>query len=349
MVKETEQAHRKEDGELIQKRKQKVINNLILGILQAVMLHVSALQSDLTLFSQAFKGNTAATARALASTNAISGLAGLFLNQIGGKLSDSLGRKPFFLIGPLVNIACSMAILRNSGSAAVLSITRVLRSIFITFSGTVMCSASLADICSGAEMALNQTRLQVAVGIAVVAGPYIESAALKLSNGNPLAPFKIMMALSLVQLLHYAGGLPETLGKRKDLQGFSEMLASLNPFAFLKIYFGKNGTLKKLLTIQTLQFCVDGKVTSDLFQLWAKNNLQWKAETIRDFVALLGSGCDLWRCRHSPISSQEIVNLCLQYFGEPLCWDRSCHAWAQRARNLHVEWGPFPCSWCQRW
>jgi len=52
---------------------------------------------------------------------------------------------------------------------------------------------------------------------------------------------------------------------------------------------GKNATLKKLLTIQTFQFCMDGKVTSDLFQMWSRNNLGWAANTARDFVAFWGA------------------------------------------------------------
>jgi hypothetical protein len=67
------------------------------------------------------------------------------------------------------------------------------------------------------------------------------------------------------------------------------MLADANPFAFLKVYFGKSAKLKKLLTITTLQYCNDGKVTSDLFQQWARNNLQWTPETTRDFVACWGA------------------------------------------------------------
>lgn len=275
---------------LPEKTKKKAVNFLILGIFQAVLQHVLALQSDVALFSNAV-ADEAATARYLASSQAISGVAGLFLNQIGGKLSDSLGRKMFFLVGPLVNILGAAAVLKRSKSIFTLMAVRILKGVFITFSGTVMCQASLADVCSGQEMALVGTKIQAAVGVAVVAGPYIESILLKSSNNDHRTPFKALAVFSLFQMLTSAIFLPETLvkSKRTDLSVFFSSIASLNPFSFVKAYLGKNALLKKLLTIQTFQFCNDGKVTSDLFQMWSRNNLQWAANTSRDFVAFWGA------------------------------------------------------------
>jgi len=99
-----------------------------------------------------------------------------------------------------------------------------------------------------------------------------------------------MAVLSLVQLITNGLFLPETLVKknRADIGEFFKSLASINPFVFVRAYLGKNRVLKKLLTIQTFQYCVDGKVTSDLFQMWSRNNLKWAANTARDFVAFWG-------------------------------------------------------------
>ena len=49
------------------------------------------------------------TARSLAAVSGFMGVLGLFVNQIGGKLSDSIGRKPLFLLGPIVNTLCNFA------------------------------------------------------------------------------------------------------------------------------------------------------------------------------------------------------------------------------------------------
>mmetsp|Transcript_2072 Transcript_2072/g.6501 ORF Transcript_2072/g.6501 Transcript_2072/m.6501 type:complete len:457 (-) Transcript_2072:35-1405(-) len=279
------------EAALPEKAKRRAVNTLIFGIFQAVLQHVLALQSDVTLFTRASAGDQTATARCLALSTGITGVAGLFLNQIGGKLSDALGRKAFFLAGPLVNILGAAALMRGSQSLFVLMVCRVLRSITITFSGTVMSQAALADICSGQEAALVNTRIQAVVGVAVVAGPYIESLILKLSRGNPLSPFKVMAAAAVLQMVTSSLFLPETLARRKraSVGDFFNSLAALNPCGFVKAYMGKNATLKKLLTIQTFQFCMDGKVTSDLFQMWSRNNLGWAANTARDFVAFWGA------------------------------------------------------------
>ena len=41
-------------------------------------------------------------ARVMANTSGLIGLLGLVVNQLGGKLSDQLGRRPFFAVGPFV-------------------------------------------------------------------------------------------------------------------------------------------------------------------------------------------------------------------------------------------------------
>merc|ERR1719204_189179 len=50
--------------------------------------------------------------------------------------------------------------------------------------------------------------------------------------------------------------------------------------------------LKKVVTITTLQNFLDGRCTSDVFQMWARNNLKWPLETIRNYVSLWG-GCSV--------------------------------------------------------
>lgn len=147
-----------------------------------------------------------------------------------------------------------------------------------------------------------QTRIQVAIGAAVIITPYIESALLKLSKGDPRVAYKALSLASLVQMLNYGILLPETLepSRRKSMRTFLTSLTSFNPFAFLKVYFGENNALKRILTIQTLQLCSDGKVTSDLRQLWSRNQLQWLRETIRDFTVVWGAAVSLSAAKLHP-------------------------------------------------
>lgn len=131
--------------------------------------------------------------------------------------------------------------------------------------------------------------LQAAVGAAVIGAPYIESLLLKVSGGNPLAPYRALGYFSILQFSINIF-LPETLtkAKRKAMPGVLEFLRKANPITFIDVFRGKNLLLKKLMITQTMQFCNDGKVTSDLFQLWSRNMLHWSAEVARDFVAFWG-------------------------------------------------------------
>uniref|UniRef100_A0A7S0AT86 Major facilitator superfamily (MFS) profile domain-containing protein n=1 Tax=Pyrodinium bahamense TaxID=73915 RepID=A0A7S0AT86_9DINO len=322
--------------------KRTAVRVLTLGIFQAVLQHVLALQSEVTLFTHALGGDQAATARSLSVATGITGVAGLFLNQVGGKLSDSLGRKLFFLTGPLVNILAAAAVLQRSGSIAVLMLVRILKSIFTTFSGTVMCQAALADICSGQEMALVGTNVQVAVGLAVVLGPYLESAILKISKGDPRSPFKAVALFSIFQLLNNGLFLPETLvqKKRSTLAKFFESLASVNPFTFIRVYFGKSTVLKKLLTIQTLQYCADGKVTSDLFQMWSRNNLAWAASTSRDFVAFWGAAVTAGGAVVHPYLLRKLSTFTFSTVGNVCVWmGLTMHGILEKGISM---WGAVP-------
>ena len=106
------------------------------------------------------------------------GIAAIFVNQLGGRWSDSVGRRLFFLLGPLMNVANGLVMFRNTGSANLLMVSRVFKMVFTTqahtqsdvhthkthrrwsglltdacgyrFSSTVMLTAALMDTCSGA-------------------------------------------------------------------------------------------------------------------------------------------------------------------------------------------------------
>jgi len=328
-----------EEGALSPSSKTLAIRCLIFGIFQSVLAHVLALQSEVTIFSEACGGNQALTARALASTTAIGGISGLFLNQIGGKLSDSLGRKVLFLSGPLMNIMAALAFINKSKNVGALLAARVVKSIFTTFSGTVMCQASLADITSGAEMAVISTRIQVAVGIAVILGPYIESILLKVGKGDPRTTFKALFAVSLFQMINNGLLLPETLNasKRKSIASFFQSLASFNPFAFVKVYLSEHAVLKKLLTIQTLQFCCDGKVTSDLFQMWSRNQLQWQFNTIRDFVVFWGAAVTAGAAKLHPYLLKKLSVFEFTTVGNLFVWaGLTIHGLAQKGWGMWV-------------
>jgi len=282
-----------EEGTLVlsDQQRARTVNVLVFSVFQAVLQHVLALQSEIKLFNNAVNGDQAALSRALSLATGTAGVAGLFMNQIGGKCSDALGRRRGFLLGPAIVMFCSASAVTFPRNISVLTLCRVLRAVFITFSGTVMTLASLGDLIKGKEMAAAMTKTQLGIGCAVILGPFIESLMLKLSKGDPRGPFKAMFALASMQLLFGARLVPETLtvAKRKPIADFQSFAQSINPFAFLKVYSGNNIVLKKLLTINTFQLCSDGKVTSDLLQIWGANVLKWEATMLRNFVSFWGA------------------------------------------------------------
>ena len=86
--------------------------------------------------------------------------------------------------------------------------------------------------------------------------------------------------------------LPETLekGKRRSLSDFFASISSINPLSFLKVYTsGKSNALKRLLLVTTLQSCLEGRCTSDIFQVWARNNMKATAEVIRNLIMYWGA------------------------------------------------------------
>lgn len=143
-----------------------VANKILLSFFWGVLQSCLVLQSDAQLFTAACGGDAGRTARAFGAVSGAAGIASLFVNQAGGKLSDSLGRKQLFMLGPLCNVLANVWVFRSgSSSLAVLMVCKVVRLVFSTFSGSTMAMAGLMDISSAQEMAQMGARLQTSAGI----------------------------------------------------------------------------------------------------------------------------------------------------------------------------------------
>merc|ERR1719183_2577083 len=102
------------------------------------------IQTEPFLIKDLCMGDMARAQRLLANTQGLVGVIGLLLNQMGGRLSDSMGRRRFLLVGPLCNILLGATVFNRSHSLLTILVCRVLRMVVTTFSNTVMISASLA-------------------------------------------------------------------------------------------------------------------------------------------------------------------------------------------------------------
>ena len=258
-----------------------------------VFANVLSLQSEVLLFTAAANGDTALVASSFGTCSALTGVAALLVNQIGGKLSDSVGRKSMLLVGPIMGALLNFVVYSaGSRSLMLLMACKIGKTVFTSFGGSTMAMASLMDISTPAQMAQMGAKLMSYAGVAIVLGPYVEVELLKRLGSDGRRNFLVGSALSVLLGVLELVCLPETLekGKRRSLSDFFASISSINPLSFLKVYTsGKSNALKRLLLVTTLQSCLEGRCTSDIFQVWARNNMKATAEVIRNLIMYWGA------------------------------------------------------------
>lgn len=256
----------------------------------AVVAHTVNLQSDAILIRNACGGDLGKAARVSSIANAVAGILGLVVNQIGGKLSDSMGRKSFFYYGPLAQILTGFACFAKSDSALMLGASKALRMCATTFSGTVMGGAGMRDVFQGSELGVKMSKAGSIIGLAIMTGPLLESIILKRAKaGSERFTFLALAAVGAITAISTSAFIPETLSseKRKPFE-LSSALRAANPFGFVKLYTNGSPAVKTLATVATMQTMCDGKNMSDITQIWTREHLKLSVETIRNF--LMGYG-----------------------------------------------------------
>jgi hypothetical protein len=302
-------------------------NKILLSFFWSVFQSVITIQSEAALFTAACGGDIGLTARAFSGCSGLVGVGSLFVNQAGGKLSDAIGRKKLFLLGPvrvlpcpspsravfaptppappqLVQIVSKYFIFRSgSSSLALLMVTKILNLTFNTFSGSTMSMASLMDFSTAPEMAQMGAQLQTSAGIAVVVAPFVEVELMKRLGGDGRNHFAVSCAMNILQLAYMVVALPETLAlkKRISMSKFMSSLSSLNPLSFIKVFRGKNKVLKQLLLVNTLQCCTEGRCTSECFQLWGKLDMMVTPGAMRNMLMYWGATVSGFGLLGSPI------------------------------------------------
>ncbi|CAK9030059.1 unnamed protein product [Durusdinium trenchii] len=275
------------------RRRQKVVRRICISSFFSVCQHFIFAQSEPRLFLSLCNKDAAMATRILGNTSGIAGLLSLIVNQAGGKLSDSIGRKPGFLVGPLCNIILGFLVVLNPLNRPLIAVCRVLRLILTTFSNTVMCTAAVADVCSSSELALAMSRMQTAAGLAMLLTPFIEGRILHWSPWSPHGIKYVYAAKAAIATLHTAfvvTQLEETLDvcKRASAKITFDMV---NPFGFLRIFTQGSQALRKLVTITTLQMFLEGKNLSDVVQAWIRDHLKWSVTQVRNFIVGYGMLC----------------------------------------------------------
>ena len=132
-------------------KKQAAIDTAVRGLSLSFLLGVSALCCPITtepdLIQRLHGGDVARAATAIAAVSGASGLLEFLLNPTLGKLSDSIGRRPFFVWGPALVAASNLAVAAQGGTSKPLVLLNgVLRRAGATFGGSVATMAVLADL-----------------------------------------------------------------------------------------------------------------------------------------------------------------------------------------------------------
>jgi len=198
-----------------------------------------------------------------------------------------------FLAGPLSNIILGLLVFKSPRNRALVVVCRILRLLMTTFSNTVMCSAALADVSKGSDLALAMSKIQSATGLAMLLTPFVEARILSYSPWSPDGIKYVYLLLSGVAATHTvfaATQIEETLDT-SNMKATKIDLAMINPFGFVRVFTEGTATLRKLVAITTLQMFLEGKNMSDVVTVWMRDHLMWTVEGTRNFVVSYGVLC----------------------------------------------------------
>ena len=308
-----------------EKLKTRTMYAVCFSIFLSVLQHVIQLQAEPLLIRRLLNNNPVVTAQVMANTSGLIGLLGLIVNQIGGKLSDALGRKYFYLVGPFTSFVCGLLVNSFSNSFSVVTTCRVLRILTTGFSSSVMCSASLSDVLEGKKLSIAHSYLGASVGLAVIFAPIVEGFILKKTNMNLQSPALALSTLGAIHSLFILYAMPETnasvLNQENKISFLSALLnldfVSMNPFSFLSIFradpvletaqrekyknlnpninaaIDNRRIIKRLVLVSTFQSFLEGKNVNDIVQVWQREHLKWDAFGMRDFTVTYGILCFL--------------------------------------------------------
>eukprot|EP00927_Polykrikos_kofoidii_P072320 TRINITY_DN68454_c0_g1_i1.p1 TRINITY_DN68454_c0_g1~~TRINITY_DN68454_c0_g1_i1.p1 ORF type:complete len:448 (-),score=50.10 TRINITY_DN68454_c0_g1_i1:23-1366(-) len=270
-----------------EERKKRQVRAIRASAFLSVMQSLITIQSEPLLVRDACGGDTGRAALLLGNTTGLVGLLGMVFNQVGGRVSDSIGRKPCFLLGPICNFILGLTVYKNSSNVSLLLVARALRSIFTTFSSTVTIQAALQDVVSGKSLALEGSKVGSLAGLAVILGPFLESHILGRAGNSFKHPYIALTALAGIQFAYTSSALPETLAD-KAKKPLRLTASNFNPFGFMKIFAHENWVLKRIALITTMQMVLEGKAVSDMVQIWMRNHLGWETAGVRNFLVSYG-------------------------------------------------------------
>merc|ERR550532_3923170 len=110
------------------------------------------------------RGDLGKLSRLSSISGALATVIGMILNQIGGKLSDAVGRRFFFNFGPVMQMVTGVVCYARPDSALLLATFKAVKIMATTLSGTVMGGAAMRDLFEGKELASKTAKAGSIIG-----------------------------------------------------------------------------------------------------------------------------------------------------------------------------------------
>ena len=263
------------------------VNTIVVGTRPALLLWL-------------LKGDAGKATRMQAWWAGLIGFLEFFVNPALGRLSDKVGRKPFLMLGPVVNFFLK-ALVAFRPSVRTLMLERIVCGAMTTVAGSTTCSAVLSDLSTGKGLAMKGANLGAMAGLGCVVGPLIGGQLLA-RTGSFRLPFLVAAAFAAVDLAMLQGNFQETLAESKPFDW-----AAVNPLRFLKLFDGTSTAFKTLLVVSGLLCFPEGKNLSDLNQMYILKHAKLSPDMRTLFT--VGFGCTMFLGGH-------LAKVTLQKFGQ---------------------------------
>jgi len=249
---------------------------IALGLFMTAVTMVVPTRAPLVL--QIKKGDSAATARAMGVMSGIAAALELVVNPVLSKLSDEHGRKPFFILAPVVDAIIHSLVSIFPQTLAVQFMDRMISGAFI-FGFAAPLSASLADLYpkDPVKLGMALATAQAYSGVGCAVGPFV---------GAKIGGAKSFLASAvafIVTLFYVQTQVSETLplANRKIFK-----MSDINPFLFLKLF--KDKTVKWLTLTNLFQSFGDYMNVYDINNLFMMKVLNYKDAQIGNFATTVG-------------------------------------------------------------
>ena len=244
--------------------KERLLQGLCRHATLNVLVVCTNLQSEVTLVNKLYKGDAAAGAQFLSRTAALAGLTEFLLNPSVGRLSDTLGRKRFLMLGASFAAIGNALVAINPNSLSLIAVNRFLCWSLLTVSGSVTGSAALSDIFEGKDLGNAIGRYFGAFGIGVVLGPAIGMVVERLT-GSLRAVYAARSLLAVAEVVHDYYYVEETLPPEKRRP--ASELTYVSPFGFVNMLSrasAESPTLLKLILSAWLVCFSEGKNVTNI-------------------------------------------------------------------------------------